>query len=147
MCFFYCFLDSLFARFWQSFWGPFSQIFQILHEKKCAEIEARKIMTFGGLLGGAGGGGWSLSNSSDSAKHGEKLHSRPAPPAGVRRILRLRPCRRPLWQLRVSWLLAWRLSNILIGLDIAGLLGFCCSVVALLVLSVGMCAGLLVSGG
>ena len=42
------------------FWGPFSQISQILHEKKCAEIEARKVMTFGGLLGGAGGGGRGL---------------------------------------------------------------------------------------
>ena len=64
MCFFYCFLDGLFARFWQSwaskggpFWSQFSQILQILHEKKCAQIEARKLMTFGGLLGGAGGSG------------------------------------------------------------------------------------------
>jgi len=30
-------------------------------------------------------------------------------------ILRLRPCRRPLWQSQASWLLAWRLGNILIG--------------------------------
>ena len=71
MCFFDCFLDGLFARFWQSwvskggpFWSQFLQILQILHEKKRAEIEARKLMTFGGLLGGAGGGGRGLSNSS-----------------------------------------------------------------------------------
>ena len=31
-------------------------------------------------------------------------------------ILRLRPCRRPLLQSQASWLLAWRLGNILIGL-------------------------------
>ena len=31
-------------------------------------------------------------------------------------ILRPRPCRRPLWQLRSSWLLAWWLRNNLIGL-------------------------------
>ena len=31
-------------------------------------------------------------------------------------ILRLRPCRRPLWQSQASWLLAWRLGSILIGL-------------------------------
>ena len=55
-------------------------------------------------------------------------------------ILRLRPCRRPLWQLRASWLLAWWLGNILIGLDIAGLLGFCCLVFVLLVRSIAMCA-------
>ena len=30
-------------------------------------------------------------------------------------ILRLRPCRRPLWQSQASWLLAWQLGNILIG--------------------------------
>ena len=39
------------------FGSQFSQIWQILHEKKCAEIEARKLITFGGLLGGAGGSG------------------------------------------------------------------------------------------
>ena len=57
-------MEGLFARFWQSwaskggpFWSQFSQILQILHEKKCAEIEARKLMTFGRLLGGAGGSG------------------------------------------------------------------------------------------
>ena len=71
---------KFFAPFWQSwaskgcpFWGAFSQIFQILHEKRCAEIEARKLMTFGGLLGGAGGGGRGLPESSDSAKHGHSV--------------------------------------------------------------------------
>ena len=54
-------------------------------------------------------------------------------------ILRLRPCRRPLWQLQASWLLAWWFGNILIGLDIAGLLGFCCLVFVLLVRSIAMC--------
>ena len=42
-------------------------------------------------------------------------------------ILRLRPCRRSLWQTWACWLLAWRLVNILIGLLacwLAGLLGF-----------------------
>ena len=64
MCFSCCFLDGLFVRFWRiraskgsPFWSQFSQILQILHEKKRAEIEARKWMTFGGLLGGAGGSG------------------------------------------------------------------------------------------
>ena len=33
----------------------------------------------------------------------------------LKNILRLRPCRRPLWQSQASWLLAWRLGNVLIG--------------------------------
>ena len=42
--------------------------------------------------------------------------SLPRPPAlSAHAILRLRPCRRPLWQSQASWLLAWRLGNILIG--------------------------------
>ena len=42
-------------------------------------------------------------------------------------ILRLRPCRRPLWQSQASWLLAWWLGNILVGLLAcwALLSGFC----------------------
>ena len=32
-----------------------------------------------------------LPESSDSAEHGETFHSRPAPPAGVRRILKATP--------------------------------------------------------
>ena len=48
-------------------------------------------------------------------------------------ILRLRPCRRPLWQSQASWLLAWWLGNILIDLlacwvwlpGFAGLFRFC----------------------
>ena len=51
--------------------GPFLQLSQILHEKKRAEIEARKLMTFGRLLVGAGGRGRGLPESSDSAEHGE----------------------------------------------------------------------------
>ena len=71
---------------------------QILHEKKRAEIEAQKLMTFGRLLGGAGGGGRGLPESSDSAENGEWPQSRPAPPAGVRRILRATPSAAgPLW--------------------------------------------------
>ena len=102
MCFFYCFLDGLFARFWQSwvsqgdpFWSQFSQILQILHEKKCAEIEARKLMTFGGLLGGAGGSGEAclslqiLQSMVSGSNHsllplrgcGESYGLRPLPPA------------------------------------------------------------------
>ena len=64
MCFLCCFLDGFFSQFWWilaskegPFWTSFSQILQILHEKKRAEIEARKLMTFGRLLGGAGGSG------------------------------------------------------------------------------------------
>ena len=64
MCFLFCFLDSLFAQPWWilaskggPLWSQSLQILQILHEKKRAEIEARKWMTFGGLLGGAGGSG------------------------------------------------------------------------------------------
>ena len=71
-------------------------------------------MTFGRLLGGAGGRGEACL-SLQILQNGEKIHSRPAPPAGERRILRLRPCRRPLWQSQALWLLAWRLGNILIG--------------------------------
>ena len=37
--------------------GPFLKFVQILQEKKRADIEARKLMIFGGLLGGAGGSG------------------------------------------------------------------------------------------
>ena len=42
-------------------------------------------------------------------------------------ILRLRPCRRPLWQSQASWLLAWWLGNILVGLLACWVLlsGFC----------------------
>ena len=64
MCFRCCCLDSIFARFswiWASkegpCWGPFSMILQFLHKEKRAEIEARKLKTFGRLLGGAGGSG------------------------------------------------------------------------------------------
>ena len=39
----------------------------------------------------AGGRGRGLPNSSDAAQNGEKLYSRLAPPAGVRRILRATP--------------------------------------------------------
>ena len=102
MCFFYCFLDSLFVRFWQSwackggpFWSPFSQIFQILHEKKCAEIEARKLMTFGGLLGGAGGGGRGLSNSSDSAEWWVDPITPCSPCGGAANLMGYALCRRP----------------------------------------------------
>ena len=64
-CFFLCcFLDGLFARFWRIWaskkglcWGPFWQFLQILHETERAEIEVRKLMIFGRLLGGAGGRG------------------------------------------------------------------------------------------
>ena len=69
-------------------------ILQIWHEKKGAEIEARKMMTFVSFLGGAGGRGGACL----SLQNLQNLHpdlARPAPPAGVRRILRLRPCRRP----------------------------------------------------
>ena len=42
-------------------------------------------------------------------------------------ILRLRPCRRPLWQSQASWFLAWWLGNILISLLACWVLlsGFC----------------------
>ena len=42
-------------------------------------------------------------------------------------ILRLRPCRRPLWRSQASWLSAWWLGNILIGLLACWVLlsGFC----------------------
>ena len=45
----------------------------------------------------------------------------------LRIILRLRPCRQPLWQSQASWLLAWWLGNILIGLLACWVLlsGFC----------------------
>ena len=72
-------------------WDRFSQFLQISHGKKRAEIEARKLMVFESLLGGAGGTGEGLPESSDSAEHGEWVQSRPAPPAGVRRIFRATP--------------------------------------------------------
>ena len=65
--------------------------------------------------------------------------SRRPPPFVDEAILRLRPCRRPLWQLQVCWLVAWRLGNILIGLDIAGLLSFWRLVFVLLVLAIAVC--------
>ena len=74
-----------------------------MHEEKHAGIGAQKLMTFGRLLGGAGGGGRGLSSSSDSAEHGESVQSRPAPPAGVRRILRDTPSAAgPFWLLRIA---------------------------------------------
>ena len=54
------------------------------------------------------GRGWrqwgGLPNYAHSGDHGKKIQSRPAPHAGVRRILRLRPCRRPLCGLLACWL-------------------------------------------
>ena len=44
-------------------------------------------------LGVAGGRGRGMSNYADSAETGEKIHARPAPSAGVRRILRATPYR------------------------------------------------------
>ena len=41
-------------------------------------------------------------------------------------ILRLRRCRRPLWQSRACWLLAWWLGNILISLLACWHFGSCC---------------------
>ena len=69
------------------------------------------------------------------------LSNHPCSPSRVRRILRLRPCRRHLWQLRASWLLAWWLGNILIGLVACWLVVLCCLAFVLMVFSVGMCAG------
>ena len=141
MRFSFCFLDRLFVRFWRiwaskgaPFGSRFSKILQILHITELAEIEARKLVIFGGLFGGAGGRGEACL-SLQILQNGEWVY----PPAGVRRILRLRPCRRPLWQLRVSWLLACWLGNILIGLVIAGLLGFCCLVFVWLVRFIAVC--------
>ena len=89
-----CCLHSIFKRFFLDLgsqrgacWGPFSQILQILHGKTHVEIEARTLMTFGRLLGGAGGRGQGLPDTSDSAEHGGWVESPPAPPARVRRIL------------------------------------------------------------
>ena len=51
--------------------GPFSAIVHILHPKNRAEVAARNLMIFGGLLGVAGRRGRGLLESSDSAQHGE----------------------------------------------------------------------------
>ena len=49
-----------------------------------------------------------LPESSDSAENGEWPQSRPAPPAGVRRILRATPSAAgPFWLLAVAILRAW----------------------------------------
>ena len=47
-------------------------------------------MTFGRLLGGAGGSGEACLKL-QILQNGDKVHSRPAPPAVVRRILRATP--------------------------------------------------------
>ena len=93
MCFSCCVLGGIFVRFWRIWaskgspcWGPFWEFLQILHEKKRAEIEARKLVTFGRLLGGAGGSGEACL-SLQILQNGAPFQSRPAPPAGVRRIL------------------------------------------------------------
>ncbi len=64
---------------------------QIWHEKKHAEIEARKLMTFGRLFGGGRG----VSNYADSAERDSGLITPCSPCGGAANILRLRPCRRP----------------------------------------------------
>ena len=55
------------------------------------------------------------------------------------KTLSLRPCRPPLWQTQASWLLPWRLDNILLPRWLV-------FIFALLVLSVGVFAVSLVSG-
>ena len=84
-------------------------------------------MTFGETFGRGRRQGAALPESLDSEDHGEKVHSRPAPLAGVRRILRPRPCRWPFCQSQASLLLAWWLGNIMIGLQACWVLlsGFC----------------------
>ena len=51
-------------------------------KKKLAEIEARKSMTFGRLLGGAGGSELACLTM-QILQNGASIHSRPAPPSGV----------------------------------------------------------------
>ena len=59
-------------------------------------------------FGGAGGRGRGLLDSSDSAENGEWVQSRPAPLAGVRRILRATPfAAGPFWLLGVAICEAW----------------------------------------
>ena len=55
-------------------------------------------------------------------------------------ILRLRPCRRPLWQCGLPNCWLGGLAIFWSAWILAGLLGFCCSVFVLLVLSNAMCA-------
>ena len=59
-------------------------------------------MTFKGLLGGAGGNGEACL-SLQILQNGDKFHLRPAPPAGVRRILGATPSAAgPFWLLGVA---------------------------------------------
>ena len=87
-----------------SLFNQFCRCCNFLHEKKHAEIEARKLMIFGRLFGGAGGSGEACL-AVQILQNGAAVQSRPAPPSGVRRILSLRLCRRPPC-LPVNWGLA-----------------------------------------
>ena len=61
-------------------------------KQKRAEVEARKLMFFGRLLGGAGKRVLPASYA-DSAEHAEKLYSHPA---GAASLMGYALCRRPL---------------------------------------------------
>ena len=70
-----------------AFVNHFGKISCILQEKKLAAIRPQKLMTFGRLLGQRG----DLPKCPDSAVHGEKFYSRPAPLAGCGESYGLRP--------------------------------------------------------
>ena len=61
-----------------------------------------------------------LPESSDSAEHGESVQSRPAPPAGVRRILRATPSAAgPFWLLGIAIWGPWCLLFDILGAILA----------------------------
>ena len=121
MCFSCCFLEGLFVRFWR-IWASNRGPCWGLHETKHAEIEARKLVTFGRLLGGAGGSGEACRTMQilqSMVRKFMKIYSRPAPPAGVRRILRATPSAAgPLWFLGIA---IWEPWCLLVGILEAGL--------------------------
>ena len=78
-------------------------------------------MIFGRLLGGAGGSGETCL-SLQILQNGDKVHSRPAPPAGVRRILRATPSAAgPFWLVGIAILepggLLFDIPGTILGLE------------------------------
>ena len=87
-----------FRRFWPPNGDPFEASCGIF----CGFCMIFRGSVFEVSFGGSSGVGrrqWRGSARSKNLQNLVKIQSRPAPPAGVRRILRLRPCRRPLLNL------------------------------------------------
>ena len=81
---------------WGSCSSQFSQKLQILQEKKRVEIEARKLMTFGRLLGGAGGRGHACLAMQILQNMPMDFITPCSPFGGAANLKGYAPCRRPL---------------------------------------------------